>query len=62
MDYKTGKLNYMDYSLMSTRKLDFETFPKSITTLLRNKSFFKRFANMKNPKNKELYERCLGRA
>ena len=62
MDYKTGQLDYMDYGLMSTRSLDFETFPKSISTLLRNKSFFKRFANMKNPKNRSLYESLLRRA
>ena len=62
MDYKTGQLNYMDYGLMSTRRLDFETFPKSISTLLRNKSLFKRFSNMKNPKNRDLYASVLGNA
>ena len=54
VDHRSGKLLHVNYEKDPAR-LDFEQFPKSIWALLRNKSFFKRFNELKDI-DKEKYE------
>ena len=58
VNHRTDKMKYRDYKLEPPR-LDFETYPKSIWTLLNNKSFFRRFANMPCRQHREIYERII---
>lgn len=57
VDNRSGLLLHTDYAKEPAR-LDFEQFPKSIWALIRNKSFFKRFNELRD-KDKGLYEQAF---
>jgi hypothetical protein len=58
--HRNNKINFQNF-LKQPPKLDFENYPKSIWTILENKSFFKRFAVLM-PQNREVYERVIKQA
>ena len=57
--YKTGKLKYHKYS-KSSKRLDFDKYPKSIWTLLDTKPFFKRFIDLPED-DREIYTAAIER-
>ena len=58
---RSGKLLFIDYS-KKPYKLDYQTFPKSIKTLLGHKPFFKRFVSLRTPQNQALFNKVLSNA
>ena len=59
--YTVDKLVYRDYK-EPKKQLDFENFPKAIHTLIKTKSFFKRFNNLVSNEDKAQFEQILARA